>query len=139
MLKTVTLRKLEPWPQFNEYEGEVVVEVDGRELTCHVVMSSKDAWRTHRPGEALKADLWLDRDRTWEKARPTDQPFLRHVAGVHYELLGKILDLRGERLTVDAGLVLSVDLEADAAAVSTLAVGDKVRAEGSLTIDLEPE
>ncbi len=35
MLKTVTSKALAQWPHFNEYEGEVLLEVDGRELTCH--------------------------------------------------------------------------------------------------------
>ncbi len=90
MLKTVTLKALTPWPQFNEYEGEVVVEVDGRELTCRVVLSSTQEWKQHRPGERRPTELRLDRDRTWEKT---------------------VLDIRAERLTVDAGFPLSVDLD----------------------------
>ena len=55
MLKTLTLKAVTPWPQFNEYEGEIVVEIDGR--------------------------------------------------------VGTVLDIRAERLTVDAGFPLSVDLD----------------------------
>ena len=77
MLKTVTLKALTPWPQFNEYEGEVLLEVGGRELTCHVVLSSAQEWK-------------------------------------HGELAGTVLDIRAERLTVDAGFPLSVDLETGA-------------------------
>jgi hypothetical protein len=137
MLKTVTLKALTPWPQFNEYEGEVVVEVDGRELTCHVVLSSAQEWKQHRPGERRPAEVWLDRDRTWEKAEPDAEPYFQHIGGVHYELIGTVLDIRAERLTVDAGFLLSVDLETGAAPAG-VAVGDKIHVDGSMSIDLDP-
>ena len=82
MVKTVTLKALTPSPQLNEYEGEVVVEVDGRELTCYVILSSAAEWKQHPVGERLPAELWLDRDRSWEKVKPEAEVFFRHVSGV---------------------------------------------------------
>jgi hypothetical protein len=138
MLKTVTLKALTPWPQFNEYEGEVVVEVDGRELTCHVVLSSADEWKQHKAGERLPAELWLERDRTWEKVQPDAPPLFRQIGGVHYEVVGLVREIGPEMLVVDAGFPLSVHL-VTRGTPQGLAVGDKIHVDGSMTIELEPE
>lgn len=138
MLRTVTLKALTQWPQFNEYEGEVVVEVDGRELTCHVVLSSADEWQQHRAGERVPAELWLERDRTWEKAKPEAEPFFRHIGGVHYEMVGTVLEIGPELLLVDAGFPLFVHLVTRGAPAG-IAVGDKIHVDGSMTIELNPE
>ncbi len=136
MLKTVTLKALTPWPQFNEYEGEVVVEVDGRELTCHVVLSSADEWKQHKAGDRVPADLWFERDRTWEKVEPGAQPYFRQIGGVHYEMVGTVREIGPEMLMVDAGFPLSVHL---VTRPEGLAVGDRIHVDGSMTIELNPE
>jgi len=137
MVKTVTLKALTPSPQLNEYEGEVVVEVDGRELTCYAVLSSAAEWHQHPAGERVPADLWLERDRTWEKVEPNAEPYLRQIGGVHYEMVGTVLEIGPEMLLVHAGFPLSVHLVTRGVAPD-LAIGDKVHVDGSMMIELNP-
>jgi hypothetical protein len=140
MRKTMTLRELVPWTRYNEWEGEVTGEIDGRLLSCHVLMANPAGWRSHRSGEVLDIELRLERSGSWSRLPAGAAPSLRQVAGVEYELSGTVLEAEGERLVVDAGLVLEVDLDLPAGQPTPdFARGDGIRVQGQLQADLDPD
>ena len=69
-------------------------------------------------------------------------PALTQRDGVNYEVTGTVLARDGEEVELDSVLRLDVDLDLTPGmrrAVPDVAVGDRIRVEGVLEADLDPE
>jgi hypothetical protein len=67
---------------------------------------------------------------------------LDHVDGVDYVLVGTVRERDGEEVRVESLLMLDVDLEINPFpkfVVPDVAVGDRIRVEGSLEVELLDE
>ena len=137
-LRSVIIVAVSPWSTYNEYEGEVEIDLDGRRLHCRVVLPSGQ-WDTVHPGDRVTAALWLARSGDAALVDAADAA-LRHVRGVDYEAIGRVEHVDDEWLRLDCGMMLDVDLELTGELRQRLHVvaGAQLRVVGALQLDLDP-
>ena len=132
MRHTLIVDKATPWPQYNEYEGQLDGRVDGVAVSCH---SADGGWDEITPGDVLELDVRLVRRGAVQVVDASVPLALDHVDGIDYVLVGTVLERDGELVRVDSTLPLEVDLEINPFpkfTVPDVAVGDRIRVEGSL-------
>jgi hypothetical protein len=140
MRHTLTVERAVPWPQFNEYEGQIEGRLDGHAVTCKVFLTDGD-WSRIKPGDAYDVDAKLIRDGDVEVLDASAPSALTQRDGVNYEVVGTVLARDGEDVALDSVLPLDVDLDLAPflqRTVPDVAVGDRIRVEGTLEADLEP-
>ena len=131
MKHTLIVDRATPWPQYNEYEGQLDGRVDGHPVSAH---STDGGWDRIAPGDVMEIDLRLVRRGDVEVVDASVPHALDHVGGVDYVLVGTVRERDGELVRVDSTIALDVDLEINPFpqhTVPDVAVGDRIRVEGS--------
>lgn len=139
---TLTIHKLHPWREFNEYEGHLEGVIDGRELCAYVLMYAERQWNQYAPGDSLPVTLWLERNGPVTILDTPAPPALRQLEGISYEVVGTVSQIDGDSLWLDSVLSLQIDLDppvASAMSLPAVQVGDQVSIVGVLKVDLEPD
>ena len=137
MRHTLIVDRATPWPRYNEYEGQLDGRIDGMAVSGH---STDGGWDRIAPGDVLEIDLRLVRRGAVEIVDASVPLALRHVDGVDYVLVGDVLERDGELVRVESAVTLEVDLEINPFPqhkVPDVAVGDRIRVEGSLEMELD--
>jgi hypothetical protein len=133
---TFTVERALPWPQFNEYEGEVHGVLDGHRVSAHVLLIG-ESWADLTPGLVREVSATFRRYRDLAKVDPGTP--LKLTGAV---IVGTVRELDGERLTVDSVIGIDVDLDLDVTserALPAVRVGDRIRVEGEIEIDFDPD
>jgi hypothetical protein len=141
MRRTLTVERAVPWTRFNEYEGQIDGRLDGHAVTCHVFLTDGD-WTRVKPGDAYEVEAKLIRDGDVEVLDASAPPALTQRDGVSYEVVGTVLARDGEQVRLDSVMPLDVDLDLApflTRRVPDVAVGDRIRVEGTLEADLDPD
>jgi hypothetical protein len=141
MKQTLTVERVVPWPQFNEYEGQIEGRLDGHPVTCHVWVDDRN-WDGIRAGDALAVAAMVRRTGDVEVLDAAAPAELRQLDGVNYAVVGTVLERDGERVRLDSVMPMDVDLELSPFLQRTIPdvkVGDRIRIEGSLEADLDPD
>lgn len=142
MLYMLTIKKLVPWTEYNEYEGQIEGIVNEINVCCYVLMSSGKDWLTYAQGDNLNVDLWLERTDNVTVIEPSVATKLQQIAGVNYEVIGTVVSASEENLLLHSIFPLRVDLDISPYMENDLPeirVGDKICVTGVLKVDLEPE
>jgi hypothetical protein len=136
----LTVDRAVPWPH-NEYEGQIEGRLDGLAVTCKVLLTDGD-WSRIRPGDVYEVDATLTRYGDVEVLDASAAPALIQRDGVNYEVIGTVLARDDEAVELDSVLRLDVDLDLAPfmqRRVPDVAVGDRIRVEGILEADLDPD
>jgi hypothetical protein len=139
MTHTLTVERAVPWAQFNEYEGQIEGRLDGHAVTCKVFLADGD-WSRIKPGDTYEVDARLLRGGEVEVLDANAPPALTQREGVNYEVVGTVLARDGEDVQLDSVIPLDVDLDLAPfmkRTVPDVAVGDRIRVEGTLEAELE--
>jgi hypothetical protein len=139
MRHTLTVERAVPWPHFNEYEGQIEGRLDGHPVTCHVFITDGD-WTRIRPGATYEVQAKLVRDGEVQVLDASGLPALSQRDGVSYEVVGTVVARDGEDVRLDTILPLDVDLDLapfPRRTVPDVAVGDRIRVEGTLEAELD--
>jgi len=141
MRHTLTVERAVPWAQFNEYEGQIEGRLDGHPVTCRVVLTDRD-WTRIKPGDTYEVEAKLVRGGDVQVLAASALPALTQRDGVSYEVVGTVVARDGEDVQLDTVLPLDVDLDLAPflrRAVADVAIGDRIRVEGTLEADLDPD
>jgi hypothetical protein len=138
MRHSLTVERAVPWPH-NDYEGQIEGRLDGHAVTCKVLLTDGD-WSRLKPGDVYEVDARLTRYGDVEIVDAA--PALTQRDGVNYEVIGTVLARDEEAVELDSVLRLDVDLDLAPfmrRRVPDVAVGDRIRVEGVLEADLDPD
>jgi hypothetical protein len=143
MLHNLIIRRLVPWSDFNEYEGEIEGLLDTHEVCCYVLMSSEEEWQAYSPGETKTVNFWLERNGSVTIMEPSNLMTLHQIEGVNYEVIGTVTYVSEETVLLNSVVPMRVDLDLDIGAdllheIPEIHVGDQIRVEGILKVDLDP-
>jgi hypothetical protein len=141
MLHTLIIKKLVPWSDYNEYEGEIEGVLDKHDVCCYVLMSSEEEWQTYTSGDNITVGLWLERNGSVTLMKPPTSMALRQVAGVNYEVTGTVTSILEETVLLDSVLPLRVDLDISPDTqhlIPEIHLGDQICVAGILKVDLNP-
>ncbi|MDI6104799.1 hypothetical protein QLQ12_40040 [Actinoplanes sp. NEAU-A12] len=129
--------KIEPWAEFNEYEGQLEGEVANTLLTCHVVMNSGELWRQISIGDVVRIDLWLERSGSIGKSLAKDAAELVQLEGVQYRATGEVVASVGEEVLLATDPQLRVDLDIPSTMAFALPrLGESIEVSGTLRAEL---
>ena len=136
MRHTLTIERATPWPQFNEYEGQVEGELDGHRVRAKVFLIG-ESWDDLRPG--VVREVWAKLVRRGEVAivGPAQPAVLTEDT-----IVGTIRERADETLIVDSVIPFEVSLDLDEIAareVPDVKPGDRIRVRGELEIDFDPD
>lgn len=139
MTYTLQVHEVKRWSEYNEYEGQVHGELDGRPVVCYLLGMPVELWDAFHPGSSLQVDAWVELQHGGVEILLPDTPVkLEQVGdGVIYDIVGRLLTQDGEELQVDSVLPMRVDLDwaERFGPPPALRVGDVIRVRGALKIE----
>lgn len=136
MKKLIKIRSIKKWQEFNEYEGEAEIEVDGRRYVGYLALPSEDKWDELYKIKEKFVDLIFLRIRDIEEIEGAKS--ITQAQGVNYILQGQVLTLNGEICELDCGTKIEVDLDFDESTRKLgIKKGDWIRFEAMLQVRLD--
>ena len=127
------------WEDQNDYEGQLVGEVDGTSLCVHIVVSSpEEEWAVLKPGSVVEADIWLERSGEIRHRGALSSPLWEPLEGPLYRIVSTISEVvDDETIVVVGSFPLRVDLDlVPSVPAPQLGVGDGVELRGLLKAEL---
>src|SRR3954452_24291272 len=100
MRHSLTVERAVPWPH-NEYEGQIEGRLDGRAVTCKVLLTDGN-WSRIKPGDVYEVDATLTRYGDVEVLDASAPPALSQRDGVNYEVIGTVLARDDEVVELDS-------------------------------------
>ena len=142
MTYLMTLQKLAPWRERNDWEGQVEGEINGYSLCCYTQLMNMDELSdSYKPGDQLDVDVWLERSAEIAVMDDCDT-HLSQLSDVLYELTGTVKKISGEIVQLDSVFPLRVELSSDPNIVDSIPdinVDDKVKVVGVMRLDIDRE
>jgi hypothetical protein len=140
MEQTLTIQKLTPWSDYNDYEGEIEGVFHQQQICCYVFMASGEDWQTYAPNDQITIDLWLERSGTITLVDFSIGAELCQISGSNYEVTGTIQSIAAEEIWLNSVFSMRIDLDLTPAVeslITNLAVGDQIRIVGILKAEIE--
>lgn len=141
MRHMLTIERVVPGSDPDEGHGRVEGRLGDRVVMCRVFLPHAD-WSRYRPGDALEVDAYVVRNGDVAIVEADAPPSLTHSGGCNYVVVGTVVSRDGEWVELDSVMPLEVDLELSPhlrRTIPDVTVGDRIRVEGSLEVDLEPD
>jgi hypothetical protein len=143
MPHTLTIKKLVPWSEYNDYEGHLEGVLDSYDICGYLLMYSAEDWHKYEPEQIVEVELWLERTGSVTILNSSASPVLQQLEGVNYEVTGTVTDVTGETLLLNSVFPLRVDLDISSDMKSPLpleiSVGDQIHVVGALKVSLDLE
>lgn len=141
MNQMIEVKKISRWQDYNEYEGQLDIQINGADFTCYILMHSSDEWKTISQKKAFQGRIWLERTGQIDIVETDNEPYFRQIKGVNYEILGSILEQEGEHIivksTIPIDLAVDLDVTADMQDILVrLFKGTQVKVTGVLKVEL---
>lgn len=143
MPHTLTIKKLVPWSEYNEYEGHLEGVLDGYDICGYLLMHSAENWHKYESEQIVEVDLWFERTGSVTILNSSALPALQQLEGVNYEVTGTVTHVVGETLMLNSVFPLRVDLDISSDMKPPfpleIRVGDQIHVVGALKVSLDLE
>ncbi|NJL91698.1 MAG: hypothetical protein HC916_19420 [Coleofasciculaceae cyanobacterium SM2_1_6] len=138
------IKKLVPWSDLNEYEGQIEGLIDGYKLCCRVIMSGAQEWQEYSPGDIINADIYLVRCGDVTILDESTLPTLHQIADVSYEVKGIVTHVSGDIILLKSSLPFLLEVNLDISphmkySIPEIQVGNQIFVSGVMCMDLDPE
>lgn len=138
----MTIEKLTPWSEFNEYEGEIEGVLDGVPITTYVLLPSGRHWARYNPRDTVEVDAWLERTGPVVVEHESNGAAFEQIDGPKYRVRGVVKGIEGEDVLVDSALPIRIELDLSPKAreaMPEIRIGDRIAVDGTLKVDLDPD
>jgi len=143
MPHTLTIKKLVPWSEYNDYEGHLEGVLDGYDICGYLLMYSAEDWYKYEPEQIVEVELWLECTGSVTILNSSASPALQQLEGVNYEVTGTVTHVAGETLLLNSIFPLRVDLDlsSDMKPLSSpeIGIGEHIHVVGTLKVNLDLE
>jgi hypothetical protein len=144
MLHTFMIKKIVPWTDFNEHEGQMEGVIDNYDLCCYVQMSGAQEWQEYSPGDIVNADIFLQRLGSVEILDELILPTIKQIKNASYEVTGIATQISGEIILLKSSspFLLKIDLDISPFVehlIPEIHVGSQICVQGVIWMDLHPE
>ncbi len=137
MRHSLLVADVERWSELNSYEGLVRGELDGLTVQGHLIVTAERHWAQVVPGARVDVDAWFETSKPPTTLRAGTAPALRHLDGPDYEVVGRLVAVDGDELTVQCVRAVTVDLDLPVGTDDPdLRLGTTIAVVGELRLDL---